>query len=615
MRELRHRQLLGVILLWAFFWPGRAWSASEEFQKHYDIRSMVQQNPDFSTYPGFDGLIWLKRFDYAQAPRGGVERVATWVLLGRKGLDPRWLTWEVPVPPDGKVEFLEASVYSLQSAEKIAGGVSFERTQGSVKMTGVSFDNLPNDYILVVVCRETYPHRLTVDDLVWIGEALPVWETLVNVTVPAANTLFSVSDPELIPDVRSASARNKNYVLYTWRAINTPGEPRFSLRASERPFMAFGMREGADAAVRVLKSQQERIVPSLREDILEAPKKKGASKGEVLLTWLYRQPTLFLPEGSSRELPPEAPWTREEKVFLAYAWARQLGLDVKLLWNLPFRPGNGIPVGDFSATGPVLEITPPESRKGAEPFWVDMRVLPRWGESSPFLWGKKLYNVNNTGKLEERTVPSLAASDNKLSLVFNLKLSREAILSGTIKLQLRNAWAQFLIPNEPSSEDLQILVHEFFPGLPRGEDMRFQKNRDGGEIVFSLPELQMIKGTQGRNILVAWPAFTPQWLASLNGGVPYSLRFPFVLDAKVTLAMPEGTQNVILHEPLERGSGKIRYTHSYKMSRKKVVTAEARLAVTTLKIDEAAVADLKNALQGWYLFMTHNLPVQLLLQK
>jgi len=89
-----------------------AWTV-EDFNFTYNMRSMIQMNPDFSTYSGSDGrgpdgVIWLKRVDCGMAPNGGVERQTMWILLGRKGLPSRGLTWNIPVPKDGEAEFLEA---------------------------------------------------------------------------------------------------------------------------------------------------------------------------------------------------------------------------------------------------------------------------------------------------------------------------------------------------------------------------------------------------------------------------------------------------------------------------------------------------------------------------
>jgi hypothetical protein len=112
--------------------------------------------------------------------------------------------------------------------------------------------------------------------------------------------------------------------------------------------------------------------------------------------------------------------------------------------------------------------------------------------------------------------------------------------------------------------------------------------------------------------LAPLPALVPGWFKTLGSGpFPYTLRFPFVLDARFTLGLPDGTENVILPASTERNIGKVKYTDSYKLNKKKTLTAEAHMTVGTPVIADDSAAGLTAALQGWQAFMARPLPVQL----
>ena len=85
--------ILGIFLGIFFLCPPPAGASVPE----YDLARMRQVNPDFSTYPDARGIVWLKRVSCGPAPDGGMERTHLWVLLGRSGLEERWLNWDIQI--------------------------------------------------------------------------------------------------------------------------------------------------------------------------------------------------------------------------------------------------------------------------------------------------------------------------------------------------------------------------------------------------------------------------------------------------------------------------------------------------------------------------------------
>jgi hypothetical protein len=176
----------------------------------------------------------------------------------------------------------------------------------------------------------------------------------------------------------------------------------------------------------------------------------------------------------------------------------------------------------------------------------------------------------------------------------------------------RNGWRRFLLPTNPAEDSLASLVKELFPRVPRYRDLEFKDSGSEHEIRMVLTETQVIKSTEGHNFLVAVPSLIPSWFKSLSSGpFPYTLNFPFIMEARFNLTLPDSTTNVILPTPADRNMGKIKYTESYKLSKKKVLTASARMTVGTTAIADGDAADLNTALQSWQAFMVRHLPVQL----
>jgi hypothetical protein len=292
-------------------------------------------------------------------------------------------------------------------------------------------------------------------------------------------------------------------------------------------------------------------------------------------------------------------------------------VNARLFWRLAYPPAAGEPFCEAVAFAPVLALTEPNAPQNVT--YCDMEYPPRVGEDSASLWGSAIYGVTPDGKLENRTVPAAGASANRLSALFDLRLDGSGILSGTIKITARRAWKTLLFPPRLAPNDsggdtkrLSAFVREFFPQTFRYSDIQIKERGRDGEAVVTLSGIQAIKDTGGRGILVSIPPFLPRCFNLLKAGpLPYTLNFPFVIDARINLALPSNTANVTLPSPAEGGAEKVKYSVSYKLGKKKVLTAEARVSVGMTTVTDSVVSPLNTALQTWQTFMTKNLPIHL----
>jgi hypothetical protein len=575
-----------------------------------DINSMIQMNPDFSTYPGADGVIWLKQVECTFAPGGGVERRSLWVLLGRKGLASRWLNWNVPVPRGGEAEILEAAVYSPGEGRKIADALRGS-PQGTTRTA--AFTGLPDEFILVVAYRELFPDRLSIEDLVWLSEPLPVWEGVVRVTVPDGHLFYYTSNAGTEPK----QWKDGDAAFYEWQVINRAADARFSLRENSREYVAFAMREGAEAAPRLIKNlEAASAVPAAPDSVRRMLGGAGARNIGNFLRWMYEQPEVVLPDGASRELPAEAPWSTREKLLLASRWLADAGANAWLFWRLAYPPAAKEPFCEAVAVSPVLAVADPKAPRNVT--YCDMVYPPRLGEDSASLWGHAVYGVTSDGKLEERRIPAAGASANRLSALFDLRLDDDGVLSGTVKITARRAWKALLFPPraagdaaEPASVLHAALLREFFPQTLRYSDVQLKETDREGELLVTLSGIQGLRDTGGRGVLVSVPPLLPRCFNTLGGPFPYTLNFPFIAEARINLALPSNTENVTLPAASEGGAEKVKYSMSYKLGKRKTLTAEVRLSVGATAVTESAAPALGTALASWQAFMTRNLPVRL----
>ena len=74
----------------------------------FNLTRMKEMNPDFTTYPEANGIIWHKKVTYERSKSGGIDITRLYVILGRRGLSSKWLTWNIQTPAKGSAEILNA---------------------------------------------------------------------------------------------------------------------------------------------------------------------------------------------------------------------------------------------------------------------------------------------------------------------------------------------------------------------------------------------------------------------------------------------------------------------------------------------------------------------------
>ena len=570
----------------------------------YSVARMRQLNPDFTTYPDAQGIVWLRREVFARSDKGGVERTHLWVILGRKGLDDRWLTWRIPDPAGGRAEVLQACVYSFDTGEKLRDVTPVDEDG----LRAVSFRDLPEPFILAIAWRDVTPDALAFEDLVWLQESLPVWESNVEVhLLPSQSVVFRAFPQELEPEVR----RTPQEAVYSWRVINAAPFASKGLVRSRRSGLAFSMRRERAGLIRLMRSDAGELPNA--PDAARAGFRRSAEEGvKGLLNWLFLQPELHLPDGTRRKVPDAAPWTRNEKLLLAKAWLAQEGVDAPMRWRLPVEPEEEPPLSRELLQDALLELPAFHGKQRTrDSVFYDMSE-PFDGGSSVSLQGERVFGLSVDGSLSRKEVPVSRAAANRLFAAMELKMDEQGRLTGAVRLLLRGAWISFLLPQQsPAETEARAALLELFPDLRHYEDVQCRRSGEGLELSFALKEKPGVAGIGGSGLLAVPPAFLPKAFSALGGqSGPLELRFPFVLEQRWTIGLPRSAERILDEGETKRTPDRINYSDSCKAWRHRVV-GSARCEVDTLRVAEGDLALLRRCVGLWKAFAERHIPVQL----
>lgn len=589
MRPVDDMDMSGVLP--AYVNPSGTFLQSEAEAPSYNLSHMKKMNPDFTTYPEADGIIWLKHAVYSRSRDGGMQIDRLYVILGRRGLGGKWLNWNIPIPAGGSAKVLEACVYDFNSLARISNVSPQEDSNAGI--LAVNFQGLPDTFILVVSWRENLQEAMNLEGLYWSQDSLRIWESIVDVysSQPIAYKTF--------PDHRRPeSEKLKAETAYTWRRINVdPHNDSGALARLPRAGVAFSDRQGMSGAMGIARSIEDsgKIPPA--SEAVSALKRGGKSGIVRLVEWLMRQPEIELAEGTPRKIPAKGPLTRDEKVIVACSWLAGQKVDAVLDWRIPFEPDEITPLCMAMFVSPVLEV------KGIKEFaFHDMR-------DPKLLAGAKVFGVNGEGKIFSQRVPSSKPNDNRLSAIMDLRLSEYGLINGTVRVILRGAWGALLLGNNPTDGAARGAVLSLFPGLTNYKDVVYKNVKGVPELTFTIENKPGVGGT-GRGILAIPPFFEPVAMRALAGyDAPVEVRFPFVVEQNITLGFPKNATEALVSNKVAKNPDKINYTENYVNRRHRLI-ADSRFELDMPSVSAGNMSLLRRHLDQWRAFSARQIPVR-----
>ena len=187
-------------------------SQTSEPLYEYNLSRMKQMNPDFTTYPDEFGLIWLKHVIFSRADTGGIEVTRLYVILGRQGLNEKWLSWNIPIPDKGSIKIFEASIYDYDNLLRISNVNPDENLNSGI--TKLNFSGLSERFIIVLAWNEILPQQLSMEGFCNFQEDLRIWESITEIYTP--QELFYETFPErYTPETEDFEGET----LYRWRHL------------------------------------------------------------------------------------------------------------------------------------------------------------------------------------------------------------------------------------------------------------------------------------------------------------------------------------------------------------------------------------------------------------
>ena len=557
----------------------------------YDLARMIRVNPDFTTYPETNGIIWRKYTSVSYSANGGTEITRLYIIFGRKGLENNWLKWNIATPENGSIKILRASINNAETGRKIKDVENIFNPEQNINEVNFNSDDMPEKFILILAWQEKLQGQLALEGLFWFQENLRVWESIVEII--SSQTLSYVTFPQerLTPAIQDYGHEK----IYTWRLINLEPLNNNSLARISRSGIAISQRRGESGIAAVIHDR-ERISDNVKipAEGLKIYRENKNEAAKNFLDWLNNQPEIILAESNAnRVIPENPPYTKFEKMLLARSWLKELKVNVVLNWNLPFEPDPVSPLCPGIFYAPVLEVKGVRNLKYYE-----------IGHDK-YLAGKKIFFTNEEGKLLSKRIPDSKSTNNRLSAQMDFRLDENGLLNGTVKIILRGGWID-LITGTP-----QAMVLALFPDLNNFTNAKFKAGDENKnpELEFEIVNKPGVAGT-GQGILAIMPCFEPVILKALPNVPPtIELKFPFIIEQNFNLALPKSAGGALVSGSVMRGREKINYSEAYQNRRHKL-TGEARLEVNMPIISLGNMNLLRHNLSQWHIFSARNIPVR-----
>ena len=544
-----------------------------------NLREMIQECPGFISYPGYEGIIWLKQRTYQIDMSGSKSITTAWVILGRSEIEKEWLNWVIQIPKGGDAQIFEASLYDPGSLMQI---VKFEPQRAEDEWR-VNIQYVPEEFIFVLTYRQTYAQSLVIHDMLWLNESLPIWEQTILVNVETGRDFEYVTNSRTEPSVTSS----RNHDVYKWMFVNQTPTLSRSLRTDSRLWLAFGNRQPLSNFIKSLENYAKMPVPTAPSNV-ETWLKKGDF--ESFFNWLQTQETDNSISRIRDRIPEKAPWSNWEKSIIASSWINRFSSgSCRLFWRLAVDPSQNNFANESIILGPAFEL-----KRKNETFFYEIGQSYASGLTSLSLIGETLYAPTDGSRLEKRVIPPRKASDNRLSIIWNLNVAEDNNITGSISLIIRNSWKDFLM------SDMKIIdiMREIAGRTAFLEDITTKNIKGGIEISAPLRPGKLILGASGTNAIISLNPIQPNWLRDMGMALtPYSLKFPLSIEANYKINLPGNVRDVLPPQQIDRDGGNIKYMEKYEyFKRRGRLEVTVRLTLTNPRIDSSMEQELAFAL-------------------
>ncbi len=557
-----------------------------------NIPRLVQEAPPLETYGSPAGVVWQRHESYGLRPDGAMLKESLWVVMTTHRLDRNWPESVLSTPFTGELEILEASLYDPVSGAKIAA-----MSDDGASMTLGDHD----EAVLVLRFRQIYPKRMSVEGLIIPASDLPVWEGRFSVAVPSGSELFVQSNGMDSPSIENSGGKS----TYIWTTYNVPQRKRSSLVRLGDPYLAFSLRSGKVPFLQLLSTLNRISIPSMPPDL--ARLNRMGDKGKAGKKLMRAMDSMVIPgsDGMLREdIPPEGPWSYWERALILRSWLEGMGWRAQLVWRTFLPIGAQEPAMMENLRSPVLRVAPPGSEYW---FYVPGQTVEP-GNVPPSLIGKTLYGGSPEEGLLTYSLDRGKVEDHRLTIAWDLALDPQGALAGTLQLWVRNGWLELF----PDTDRISwVALERVIPGVLswKAGDPSLIPMDYGYRIDLPVKRHMGIPG--GPGMLLRIPCLLPGALEDLTSLVPTKeLLFPFVMEQKYSIALPEGYSLISTPAMSDRNEGNLKFSEYLRFSKKReVLEGESKIIANGSRYDDQFSYGLPRVLGAWLRWRDISIPL------
>lgn len=571
----------------------QAWDAAEEIAR---LKKEVPAAESFGASTG--SVIWQRANESKMLTDGSMENFRSVMIMIGEKVPADWKKLYFPTPAGGTLKVEEAAWYNPMTGMK-EGSLPqrMENLEGSASAAAVVIPDEAAGRVAVVAVRETRAKRYGVDETVNMAGSLPIWEQNVSVEVPQGMEIFwsgrDIKDP--------VTSKTGSVTKYKWQVMNQLAWNGEGFVVNERPLLSFSSKKGLLSSLRKMQ-ETEKEMPSLPMPIPAA--RGGALKaGTALIEWV-NDPARTLagfPAGwvrSPEQIPEKGPWTPWEKTLLLEKWLKKLGWETELWWSGKLPLDDETPASVTLFDMPVLEL---KAGNSARPSWFEAGAPFTAGRISSQIAGETLYSLNAKGEKETKTLPQGSPSENRLALLWKLKLTDQGKASGTLEVTATGGWSDIFSAGEtPSVEGLSgFLVKKVnfaIPGMTL-EPTDVKEITSGYKLEFKVSCAPGI--VHNGSMLLRLPGGIPMRVSDMIGKEKkFTLRFPFIIDQKIRMSTPKGFR-MLATPPLKQigeGSGAVLNESITHWPKKAQLLADSTWIVKKRTVDDKVAPLLKEEL-------------------
>ncbi|MCF4150737.1 hypothetical protein L2W58_02890 [Dethiosulfovibrio sp. F2B] len=579
---------------------GLLWVLSLEASAEIDISRLVQEAPPLETYGDVPAVIWQRHEDYGLLPDGAMFRDSLWVVMVTDKLRRDWPETILSVPAAGELKIRRADLFDPVSGERIRSVPYRLEDEKGYPVCRMDLGDA-DEAVLVLRFRQTYARRFSVDGIVELASDLPMWEGRFSVSVPQGSELY-VQSNRLDPPKKTDRAGATKYL---WTVYNLSAHKRVSLVEMGEPYLAFGLRSGKVPFLQYMGALEALDLSPLPSQ-LEGLKRIGdkVKAGKRLLRSVEG---MTIPHSAGfirEEIPPEGPWTQWERTLLLGRWLEDFGWRSELVW-LTFLPiGSNEPATLDNFASPALRLAPP----GSNPWFYLPGQTVEPGEIPAALTGKTLYGGSPEAGLSVYSVDKGKTGDHRLTMEWLVSLGSDGLLSGELRLWVRNGWL-WLFPDggDVTWESLETVI----PGISNWGDGRPKVHPMDYGYRIDLPVRKITGIPGGPGMLLRLPCLLPGALEDLASTVPpKKLKFPFVVEQKYSVSLPEGSRLLSVPPMNDRKEGELRFSESMRFNRKRrTLEGEEKIITWSSDYDDGFNVALGRMLGAWLRWKDLSAPI------